>query len=81
MTADLDRDRLGLHGIEELGSSDEDDAGAGHRQQQAHRSRIEVDVVACPLHRADGDRIGDQPRLRAGLDCEEAADGLQFAHS
>jgi hypothetical protein len=81
VATDLHRDWLRPNRIEQLGSGDEDDAGAGQGQQQAHRSRIKIDIMACPLHRADGDRIGDQPRLRAGLDCEEAADFLQFAHS
>jgi len=81
MAADLHRDGLRLNRIEQLGSGDEDDPGAGQRQQQAHRTWIQLDIVACPLHRADGDRIGDQPRLRAGPDSEEAADVFQFAHS
>jgi hypothetical protein len=81
MAADLHRDGLQLDRIEQLGSGDEDDASAGQRQKQAHRAWIQLDIVACPLHRADGDRIGDQPRLRAGLDGEEAANVFQFAHS
>ena len=81
MAADLHRGRFRLHRVEQLGSGDEDDAGAGQRQQQTHRSRIEVDIVARPLNRSNGDRIGDQPRFRAGLDREQAAEVLQFAHS
>jgi len=81
MAADLHRGGLRLNRIEQLGSGDEDHAGAGQRQKQAHRAWIQLDIVACPLDRADGDCIGDQPRLRAGLYGEEAADVLQFAHS
>ena len=70
MAADLHRDGLRPNRIEQFGSGDEDDAGAGQRQQKAHRSGIEIDIVPRPLHRSDGDRIGDQPRFRAGLDRE-----------
>jgi hypothetical protein len=37
--------------------------------------------VARSFDRADGDRIGDQPRFGAGLDREETTDLAQFAHS
>ena len=38
MAADLHRDGLRPNRIEQFGSGDEDDAGAGQRQQKAHRS-------------------------------------------
>jgi hypothetical protein len=81
VTADLHRDGFRLNRIEQLGSGDEDDARACEGQQQPHVSRIQINIVACPLDRSDGDRIGDQPRLGAGLDGEKAAEFLQFAHS
>jgi hypothetical protein len=37
--------------------------------------------MARPFDRADGDRIDDQPRFRAGLDREQSPDFAQFAHS
>jgi hypothetical protein len=36
--------------------------------------------MARPFDRADGDRIDDQPRFRAGLDREQATDFAHFAH-
>jgi hypothetical protein len=34
-----------------------------------------------PFDCADGNRIDDQPRFRAGLDREQATDFAHFAHS
>jgi len=37
--------------------------------------------MLAAFDRADGDRIGHQPRFRAGLDDEKATEFLQHVHS
>jgi len=69
------------HRIEQLGASDEDDAGARQGEQPAARSRIVFEIMTRPFDRADGDRIDDQPSFRAGLDREQATDFAHLAHS
>jgi hypothetical protein len=81
MVAGLHRRRNGTHRIQELRSGDKDDAGAGQGQDQAHRPRIQFDIMARAFDRADSDRISYQPRFGARLDGEQASDFAQLAHS
>jgi hypothetical protein len=37
--------------------------------------------MLTPLHRSDGNGVGDQPRFEAGLDDEQAAETLQHWNS
>jgi hypothetical protein len=68
------------HGIEQLGADQEHHSGAGQRQQQAADAGIGLQVVNTAFDRAQRDRIGDQPRLSAGLDREQPGDLATHRH-
>jgi len=77
----LRRRGRGLHRIEQFGAGDEHDARARKSEQPTAKSRILCEVMLAAFDRADGDRIGHQPRFRAGLDDEKATEFLQHVHS
>jgi hypothetical protein len=73
MRADRHRRLCRLHRIEQLGAGKEHDAGAGEGEHPAAVARIDLEIVAPALDRAQRDRIDDQPRIEARLDHEKAA--------
>jgi len=75
------RRRLGSDRIEKLGSGEEDHAGAGRSQHPAGKSRILREIMLAAFDRADGDGIGDRPRLEARFNPEKPADLLSQRHS
>jgi hypothetical protein len=77
--ADRDR-RFRLDRVEKLGAGYEDDAGAGERQQVAAVPRIAVQVMLSALHGPDCNCVRDQPRFRARLDHEQAANLAEDLH-
>jgi hypothetical protein len=66
--------------VEQLAAGEEDNAGAGHREQIPAEARIDFDVVAAAFDRPEGNGIDHQPRLEARLDHEQSADFAQHAH-
>jgi hypothetical protein len=69
-----------LHAVEQLGPGDEDDAGAGQREQPAAGSWIGIEIMAPAFNRAQRDGIDHQPRFKARLDLEQATDFFQHHH-
>jgi hypothetical protein len=71
------RDWRGAHRVEQLRAGQEDYTGACKGERPAAPTRINLEIVAAALDRAESDRIDHQPRLEARLDLEEATDLLQ----
>jgi hypothetical protein len=72
--------RGGPYRIKQLGADQEDDAGAGKRQQQSADAGVGLEIVDATLDRAQGDRISHQPRLGASLDREQPANFVTHRH-
>jgi len=66
-----------LHRIQQLRAGDEHHAGAGDGQKNSAVPRVEVEIMASPFDRADGDRISHQPGFSPGLDREQSTDFAQ----
>jgi hypothetical protein len=67
-------------GIEKLGPGQENDPGAGRRQQPAAIAWILSEILLAALDRAEGDDIGHHPRFEAGLDLEKPSDFSEHRH-
>jgi hypothetical protein len=66
--------------VQKLRSGYERDAEAGEGEQHAAIARINLHIMNAALDGAEGDGVGDQIRLQAGLDHEQATDFLQHLH-
>jgi hypothetical protein len=66
-----------LYAIDELRAGNKRNAEARQREQYAAVARIILHIVHAALDRSDGDGIGHQIRLEAGLDDEQSGEALQ----
>jgi hypothetical protein len=69
-----------LYAVQQLGSGDKHDAGAGYGEQPAAGSRIRIEIVTPAFNRAERNGINHQPRLEARLDLEQTTDLFQHHH-
>ena len=74
------RFRCRTDAVEQLGAGNERNAEARRGQYQAGISGIALQIMNAALDRADGDGVGHQIRLRAGLDDEKSADLSKHVH-
>jgi len=68
------------HRVEQLGTRQEDNTGAGDRQRPAAPAGIDFKIVAAALDRSQCDCVDDQPRFPTRLDREQAADLVKHTH-
>jgi hypothetical protein len=73
----VDRRWRRLHRIQQFRAGDEHHAGAGDREEHSAVARVEIELMAGPLHGSDRDRIGHQPGFRPGFDREQSTDFAQ----
>jgi len=69
-----------FHAVEQFRSGDEWNPEASGRKQHAAIAGIVLHIMDTPLDCSDGNRIGHEIRLEAGLDDEQSGEALQHGY-